>query len=189
MYSIDNGVTYVTGNSFPNLVAGTYPVRVRDSNNCESVVQNITVNEPAQIVAEASLTQNYTCTTDGEITVGSITPTSGGSGDYQYSINGGAWTASTTGGHTFTSLTEGTYSIRVRDANATTCGITLADIVVAPLPTEPTLTTSVAYNCDGTGAVTVLPNDPSYTYSLNGGAAQPSNIFTNVILELFPFKV
>ncbi|MAU71152.1 MAG: hypothetical protein CML04_03565 [Pseudozobellia sp.] len=189
MYSIDNGVTYVTGNSFPNLVAGTYPVRVRDSNNCESVVQNITVNEPAQIVAEASLTQNYTCTTDGEITVGSITPTSGGSGDYQYSINGGAWTASTTGGHTFTSLTEGTYSIRVRDANATTCGITLADIVVAPLPTEPTLTTSVAYNCDGTGAVTVLPNDPSYTYSLNGGAAQPSNIFTNVAVGLHTITV
>ncbi len=189
MYSIDNGVTYVTGDSFPNLSAGTYPVRVRDSNNCESVVQNVTINEPAQIVAEATLTQNYTCTTDGEITIGSITPTSGGSGDYQYSINGGAWTASTTGGHTFTSLTDGTYSIRVRDANATTCGITLADIIIAPLPVEPTLSTSVVYSCDGTGTITVLPNDPSYTYSLNGSAAQPSNVFANVAVGLHTITV
>ncbi|MBM1105223.1 SprB repeat-containing protein, partial [Aurantibacter crassamenti] len=179
-YSIDNGVTFQVGNNFTNLSAGTYPVVIRDNNNCESLPVDVEVTQPDQLVAEATITQNYTCLVLGEITVGSITPTSGGSGDYQYSINGGAWTASTTGGAVFTDLTDDTYSIRVRDANAISCDITLADIIIAPLPTEPTITTSITYNCDGTGEITVLPNDPSYTYNIDGGTFQATNTFSNV---------
>ncbi len=183
-YSIDNGATYVTGNSFPNLIAGTYPVRVRDANNCESVPEDTIVAEPAQLMAEATITQVYTCLVDAEITVGNVTPTSGGSGDYQYSINGGAWTASTTGGQTFTNLTDDTYSIRVRDANATSCEITLADVIIIPLPTEPALSTSVAYNCDGSGNITVTPFDATYTYILDGAlpgqTGAGADLFNNV---------
>ncbi|MEO9893825.1 SprB repeat-containing protein, partial [Aurantibacter sp.] len=179
-YSIDNGVTFQVGSNFTNLTAGTYPVVIRDNNNCDSVPVDVVVTQPDQLVAEATITQNYTCLLLGEITVGSITPTTGGSGDYQYSINGGAWTASTSGGAVFTDLTDDTYSIRVRDANAISCDITLADIIIAPLPTEPTITTSITYNCDGTGEITVLPNDPSYTYNIDGGTFQATNTFSNV---------
>lgn len=189
MYSIDNGVTYVPNNSFPNLIAGTYPVRVRDANLCESVPEDVIVSEPLQLTAEAAITENYTCLVDGEISVGSVLPTSGGSGDYQYSLNGGSWTASTTGGHTFIGLTDNTYSIRVRDANATSCEITLPGVIIDPLPTEPTVTTSVTYNCDGTGNVTVLPSDPSYSYSIDTGLAQSSNLFTNVTVGSHPITV
>jgi gliding motility-associated-like protein len=116
--------------------------------------------------------------------VGSVTATSGGSGDYQYSINGGAWTPSTTGGHTFTDLTDGTYSIRVRDANAISCEITLPDVPIDPLPTEPVLSTSITYNCDGSGNITITPFDASYTYILNsvlpGQTGVGSNVFNNV---------
>ena len=131
-------------------------------------------------MGEAAQTQAYTCLQFGEITVGSITPTSGGSGDYQYSINGGAWTPSTTGGHVFTNLIDGTYSIRVRDANAVSCVITLPDVIIPPLPTEPVLSATVTYNCDGTGNITVLPNNPGFTYSLDAGVPQASNVFNNV---------
>jgi len=184
MFSIDGGTNYVTNNSFPNLSAGTYPVRVRDANGCESVINNTVITEPAQLAAEATVTQSYTCTQLGEISVGSVTATSGGSGDYQYSINGGAWTTTTTGGHTFTDLTDGTYSIRVRDANAISCEITLADVIIGPLPTEPVLGTSISYNCDGSGNITITPFDASYTYILDGtlpgqtGAG--ANVFNNV---------
>jgi len=179
-YSIDNGTTYQVGTNFPNLVAGTYPVRVRDANGCESTPINVDVDQPAELIAEATITQNYTCLQSGQISVGSITPTTGGSGNYQYSINGGTWTASTTGGAVFVDLTDGTYSVRVRDANAISCEITLADIIIDPLPTEPTLSTTVTYNCDGTGEITVLPNDPSYTYSIDSGTFQSTNLFSNV---------
>ncbi|WP_299533646.1 T9SS type B sorting domain-containing protein [Ulvibacterium sp.] len=183
-YSIDGGTTYVPGSSFPNLAAGTYPVRVRDANGCETPINNTVVTEPTQLTGEATVTQNYTCAQLGQITVGNVTATSGGSGDYQYSINGGAWTTTTTGGHTFIDLTDGTYSIRVRDANAISCEITLPDVTINPLPTEPVLSTSISYNCDGSGNITVTPFDASYTYILNGvlpgqtGAG--SNVFNNV---------
>ena len=48
-------------------------------NNCELTLP-VTVNEPAQLVAESVLTQDYTCLQLGEITVGSVTPTTGGTG-------------------------------------------------------------------------------------------------------------
>ena len=178
-YSIDNGTNYQVSNVFVNLPAATYPVRVRDANGCEETA-SVVVTEPTQLMAEAAQTQAYTCAQLGEITVGSITPTSGGSGDYQYSINGGAWTPSTTGGHVFTDLIDGTYTIQVRDANAVSCVITLPDVIIPPLPIEPVLSTSITYNCDGTGNITVLPNDPGYTYSLDAGAPQASNVFNNV---------
>ncbi|MGB5359773.1 MAG: SprB repeat-containing protein, partial [Eudoraea sp.] len=187
-YSIDNGTTYQATGNFVNLPAGTYPIRVRDANNCEETA-SIDVLEPAQLIAEAVQTQAYTCLQLGEITVGSVTPTSGGSGDYQYSLNAGSWTASTPGGITFTGLIDGAYSIRVRDANAVSCFITLPDVIIAPLPVEPVLSTSVAYNCDGTGNITVLPNDPSYQYSIDGGPLQASNIFTNVAIGNHPITV
>lgn len=187
-YSIDDGTNYQTSGNFINLPAGTYPVRVRDANSCEETT-SITVTEPAQLMAEAMQTQAYTCLQPGEITVGSVTPTSGGSGDYQYNINGSAWTPSTTGGAVFTGLIDGSFTIQVRDANAISCVITLADVVIAPLPTEPTLSTTVTYSCDGSGNITVLPNDPGYTYSLDSGAPQASNIFMNVAIGVHTITV
>ncbi|MGB6153459.1 MAG: hypothetical protein WBG48_15880, partial [Pricia sp.] len=180
-YSIDDGTTYFTDNNFPNLSAGIYPVRVIDADGCESVPQDVNVVEPAQLMADTDITQDYTCTQLGEITVGG-TALSGGSGNYQFSINGGSWTASTTTSHTFTDLTDGTHTIRVRDANATSCSVNLPNVIIDPLPTEPTLTTSVTYNCDGSGNITVSPFDASYTYSLNGAtpvSGPGANVFSS----------
>jgi gliding motility-associated-like protein/uncharacterized repeat protein (TIGR01451 family) len=188
VYSIDNGATYQPLNTFVNLSAGTYDISIRDANNCVASSQ-VTIAQPDEIIAEATITQDYTCNQLGEIAVGSITPTSGGSGDYQYSINGGAWTPSTTGGAVFTDLMDGTYSIRVRDANQIDCFITLPNVIIPPLPVEPTLTTSFVYNCDGTADLTVLPNDPGYTYSLDGSTPQSGNLFTDVAPGLHTIEV
>ncbi len=187
-YSIDDGANYVTTATFNNLAAGIYPIRIKDANDCE-LAESFEITEPDGLTAEAEVTVEYTCLTDGEITVGSVTPTAGGSGNYQYSINGSSWTTSTTGGHTFTGLTDGTYSIQVRDANATTCIVTLADIVIDPLPTEPTISTTLEYNCDGTANVTILPADTTYTYSLDGSAYVSTNVFNNIAIGTYPISI
>lgn len=192
MYSIDNGVTYRNGTNFPNLIDGTYPVVVRDANLCVSTAIDVVINQPDQIVAEAIQTQEYTCAQLGQITVGSTTPTTGGSGNYQYRINGGSWTTNTAGGHTFTDLNDGTYTINVRDANATSCGITLADIVIDALPVAPIVDYSVIYNCDGTGNVTITPFDATFIYTLGGTAQGPSatsNVFNNIAVGTQTLRV
>ncbi|WP_300026915.1 SprB repeat-containing protein, partial [uncultured Maribacter sp.] len=178
-YSIDGG-TFGIVSSFNNLIAGTYDVRVRDANNCEARL-SISVDQLPEIVAESVQTEDYTCNQLAEITVGGVTPTTGGSGSYQYSLNGGAWTAATAGGTVFTDLSDNTYQVQVRDANNINCVVTLPEIIIAPLPTVPSLTSSVAYSCDGTGIVTILPDDATYTYSIDGNAPQiGDNVFNNV---------
>jgi gliding motility-associated-like protein/uncharacterized repeat protein (TIGR01451 family) len=178
-YSIDDGATYQTGSDFVNLSAGTYPIRVQDAEGCE-VTDVVTLSEPAALVAEAAITQPYTCLQPGEITVGGVSPTSGGSGSYQYRLNGGAWSAPTPGGIVYSGLSDGTFTVEVRDANAVGCVLSLPALILDPLPVEPSLGTTVAYSCDGSGELTVLPADPTFTYSLDGGAFQASNVFSGV---------
>ncbi|WP_282074919.1 T9SS type B sorting domain-containing protein [Maribacter aquivivus] len=180
-YSINGGI-FGTESSFNNLTAGTYDVRVRDANNCEEIL-SLPVDELPEIIAESVQTEEYTCNQLAEITVGSVTPTTGGSGSYQYSLNGGAWTAATAGGTVFTDLTDNTYQVQVRDANNINCVVTLPEIIIAPLPTVPSLSSSVAYSCDGTGIITILPDDATYTYSIDGNTPQiGDNVFNNVLV-------
>ncbi|SEM33021.1 SprB repeat-containing protein, partial [Maribacter orientalis] len=180
-FSINGGTTFGSVSTFNNLTAGTYDVRVRDVNNCELTL-SVPVDELPQIIAESVQTEDYTCNQLGEITVGGVTPTTGGSNSYQYSLNGGTWTAATAAGAVFTNLTDGTYTVQVRDANNIGCTISLPNIIIAPLPIEPALSSSVAYNCDGSGNITILPSDPTYTYSIDGNTPQASNVFNNAIV-------
>ncbi|WP_299318330.1 T9SS type B sorting domain-containing protein [uncultured Maribacter sp.] len=181
-YSVDGGTTFGSVSLFNNLTAGTYDVRVRDVNDCE-VTLSVDVDEVPEIVAESLQTEDYTCNQLAEITVGSITPTTGGSGSYQYSLNGGTWTAATAGGTVFTGLSDGTFTVQVRDANNIACVISLPNIIIAPLPTAPLLSSSVDYSCDGTGIITILPNDASYAYSIDGNTPQiGNNVFNNVLV-------
>ena len=180
-FSIDGGTTFGSIGTFNNLTAGTYDVRVRDVNNCELTL-SVPVDELPELIAESVQTEDYTCNQLGEITVGSVAPTTGGSNSYQYSLNGGTWTAATAAGAVFANLTDGTYTVQVRDANNIGCVVSLPNIVIAPLPIEPALSSSVAYNCDGSGNITILPSDPSYTYSIDGNVPQASNVFNNAIV-------
>jgi len=193
-YQLEDNTTailaaYQTGNTFNNLGAlNNYVVRVRDANGCDVATLPFAITEPAIITAEATIIQDYTCTQLGQIAVGNVTPTAGGSGNYEYRLNGGAWSASITVGITYVDLTDGTYSIDVRDANAPTCVLTLPDVVIPPLPVAPTLSSAVVYNCNGNGDVTISPFDASYTYTLTPPlpgtpiiqTGVGGNVFTNI---------
>ncbi|WP_408032583.1 DUF6923 family protein, partial [Tenacibaculum xiamenense] len=177
-YNIDAGSgpgAWNTTGNFTALGVGTYTINIRASKpnyQCFYTIDNLVINDKTAITSSATITQEYTCLQQGEITFGT---TAGGTPPYSYGIDGVYSTNPVKPG-----LTEGTYALTVRDAN--NCITTLTSLTIDPLPTEPTVSTNIEYNCDGTGNITVSPNTAGYTYSLNGGTAQTSNVFTNVAI-------
>ena len=123
-YSLD-GVTYQPGNTFPNLGSGLYTITVRDANLCTATTSVTITSLPAITVsgsAPAILCAGGTTT----ITV----TASGGTGLFEYSLNGGTYQPA----NTFATQPAGTYTITVRDTNLCTTITTLTIDPGAPLP-------------------------------------------------------
>ncbi|HEX2900516.1 MAG TPA: SprB repeat-containing protein, partial [Bacteroidia bacterium] len=172
-YSL-NGGPFQGSNVFPNLGAGTYTVTIQDANLCTLTLTNIVVSSPAALSGTPAVV-NVTCNggNDGSITINAV---SGGTGPYDYSLNGGPFQVS----NVFPGLTAGTYTVTIRDANL--CTVTLNNIIV----TEPAAITGtpavVDVLCNGgnTGSITINATAGGvgpYQYSLNGGPFQGSNVF------------
>ncbi|NSW93747.1 MAG: PKD domain-containing protein, partial [Bacteroidales bacterium] len=112
-YSVDGGVTWQSSGLFTGLVPGSYNVMIRDADyiQCRQVlVPSLLIEEPEALSASLSST-NITCfnSADGTITISSP---SGGSGSYEYTIDGGtSWHPD----GNFTSLTPGFYNVQMRD--------------------------------------------------------------------------
>ncbi len=109
-----------TSNTFDNLPAGTYEVRVTDGSGCVAMYSGIVVTEPASALSlSGTVIQNVLCRGGNS---GSLAVTaSGGSGNYEFSIDGGTtWVTNHTNDYTFDNLVAGTYTIDVRDINGCT---------------------------------------------------------------------
>lgn len=193
MYSIDNGATFFSSPVFTNLAAGSYDVVVQYSlggSVCTTAPQTVNINIPPAITATATLTAPYTCTGTGAITVSGV---SGGVAPYTYSINGVNFQSGTT----FTGLTNGTYTITVRDASG--CTFTTAPVTIDALnpPTDmtfsntplscPTNTTavSIASVAGGTGTLEYQIIAPASAVT----AYQASNTFAGLAPGTYTFRV
>ena len=116
-YSIDGGLTFpfasVGALDITNLAEGSYSVIAIDSNLCESLAQDITLDAPVPLSFDFITTSTLiSCNgfSDGEISLLGAD----GVGDYLYSMDGGT-TTQTSGD--FTSLAAGTYEFTVIDEN------------------------------------------------------------------------
>ncbi|HEY0666970.1 MAG TPA: SprB repeat-containing protein, partial [Sphingobacteriaceae bacterium] len=90
--------------------AGTYTVVATNSFLCSvNMTGNVTVTPTAAISGTAAITQAYTCLATGTVQAQTV---SGGTAPYQYSIDGTTFGSS----DTFTGLTNGTYTITIKDA-------------------------------------------------------------------------
>lgn len=174
-YSIDNGATYQTSNTFVNRPAGSYNIRVRDANNCE-VTQIYTITEPLTLSASAAVTALVECNPSSGAEV-RITNAIGGTAPYEYSFDGGATYGASSIGYLF----PGTHTLYIRDANLCTYPMS---VTIEPEPTPPNATPVIDYECDGEGIVTITPDSPDfdYTYEIDGNPNTPdtSNTFNNV---------
>jgi hypothetical protein len=166
-YSV-NGINFQSGTNFTGLSAGLYTVTVKDAAGC-SATDTISVIQPNAIVATVGSVNNLSCngSNDGSFLISAT----GGTGNYSYSVDGINFYPS----GAFNSLSAGTYSITVKDANGCT-GVTSVTLT-EPTTITATITTgnSTCGNSNGTALITAAGGSGSgYTYSIDGGSTSNS---------------
>lgn len=176
-YSL-NGSPFQTSTSFTLLGAGTYPLIVKDVNNCQKTI-NVTVANLASPTISAIPTLSSCFANDGTITAIGV----GGTGALTYSKNGITFQSSPV----FTNLAPGTYTITVKDSK--NCIATATNIVVGHVA-GPTVTAFDSVSVCGENIVAIPSNGTSpFHYSLNDSAYQNSNIFSCHDPGLYEVKV
>ena len=137
----------------------------------------ITVNRVNTLPANITTNPTTCGMSAGSITV---TPTAG-TGPYTYTLTPPGSTQTAPGPYTFTNLPAGTYTVVATDVTGCTNTFTATVTTTANIPgTIGSSATSCPLSTDGTITVTPTGGTAPYTYSLDGGASQSSNIFTNV---------
>ncbi len=164
-YSLD-GIIFQSENIFSDLAPGAYTFTVKDANDFIITTNEIIINNPEELLVSADVV-------DDDITV----TASGGTGVLMYSINGIDYQSE----NVFNDLSNGIYTVYAMDENG--C-IEQTNVIVA-VNTMIVMATLVddldCYNdMNATIEVTVGGGTPDYTYSLNGGPFQSSNIFTGL---------
>nr|WP_321226349.1 T9SS type B sorting domain-containing protein [uncultured Psychroserpens sp.] len=192
-YSIDGGITFTNSPVFTGLTEGDYEVIVGYSlgaSVCETTPQTVSITANTAISGTAELTAPFTCTTNGTITVTTVT---GGDTPYAYSIDGVNFQSS----NEFTGLTAGTYTITIQDAND--CTAITNDITIQALnpPTDlefniapvtcPTNTTTITITntVGGTGTLEYQIIAPTASAT----AYQTSTAFSGLEPGTYTFQV
>ncbi|MBL7471487.1 DUF11 domain-containing protein, partial [Robertkochia sediminum] len=182
--SFDGGA-FSSQTTYTGLAAGTYNYTVRDSKGC-LFNDTVTIGEPVALTAVTAITQDFGCGQTGTIEVQGV---SGGTAPYQYSIDGVNFGAS----NVFAGLTDGTYTLTVRDANG--CTLDLPE-TIAPLDPVTDLDFSVTdITCAATTAavtVTATGGNGVLTYEIIAPAAVnngTNNVFSGLAPDTYTFRV
>ena len=179
-FSINGGSTWSTTTIFTGLSSGSYTVKIRDASltTCEQKLKDQPIDAPVPLAATAS-SKNVTCygANDGIITVKNPT---GGSGLYEYSVDGSTWTSSTS----ISSLSPNDYTVFLRDIKALTCSITVGTYtILQPEQLAATASPTDVTCYGGTDGMISFSNakggSGNYEYSVDG-----LNWFANKIQNL-----
>lgn len=161
-YQYSIGGPFQASPSFTGLSIGNYPVTVRDDNGCESQM-NIVLSQPNQLVSTTEV-ENVDCA--GDLTGTISVTTNGGIPGYQYSFQGGPFSAQLSA----SGLAGGIYQVIIQDSNL--CEDTLQVTVQQPAALDFTaaITDALCFgDTNGLALMTGLGGWGGYRYSQNGG--------------------
>ncbi|RYY46333.1 MAG: T9SS type B sorting domain-containing protein, partial [Chitinophagaceae bacterium] len=172
-FLLNPGAVSNTTGVFTGLGPGTYTVTYTDVNTCNGVA-TATIGAGTPITAsQTSTATSCAGANNGSITV---TPTSG-TAPYTFALDGGSPQAS----GSFPGVSSGAHTVLVKDANGCTVSVAVT------VGTGTGLTGAILQtplSCPGANDGTVTLNPTSgvapYTYSIDGGAFQSSNVFTGL---------
>ncbi len=116
------GASNSSSYTFSTMQMGTYYIRIKDANGCLSAVTNtVSITQPAALTYTAAVVASSCSSSTGQI----ILNTTGGTGNYNFTKNGGStWQSA----YTFTNLSPATYPVNAKDANG--CMSTLRNVTV-----------------------------------------------------------
>jgi len=185
-FSFDGGA-FTTQSLYTNLSANTtYTYQVMDNNECLSPTYSVTLNNPTEVEAIASVPDNTTCSATSSITV----TATGGTGNYTYSFEGNAY--SNTNTYTVTNTTTvQTITYSVKDENGCVDTETI-DITPYNPPTGMAFADSNVITCnDTTTDVTVTPTGgvAPFEFVITAPAAATTNVSgsnTGIFIGLTP---
>ena len=185
-FSIDN-VNWQTSPLFTGLAAGSYLVSIRDANviSCEVNLGSFGISQPAVLHATAMHTNvSVQGANDGTITV---TNQSGGSGAYEYSLNGLNWQSSAL----FSGLSAGTYTVWMRDSGSQDCYIIIGETIIAEGLSVSLSVVNVSCYGSGNGQATATASggNPPYTYLWNDLSAQTGMTAINLVAGIYTVVV
>ncbi len=184
-FQLDGGA-FLPGTSpftFNGVSFGTHTVVIRDMVGCTKTLSvNVTAgNGP-------SGTGNTTPTTCNGAANGTITiNANNGTAPYSYSLDGGAYQS---GGNPFTfmNVAAGPHMVLIKDAVGCISNAINVNVGSGPPLTTTIIKTNVSCNGAATGTITVNPppnGAPPFQYSLDGVNWQSSNVFTNLIANIY----
>ncbi|MCU0345360.1 MAG: M12 family metallo-peptidase [Saprospiraceae bacterium] len=163
-YSL-NGGAFQSSNVFDGLPAGTYTVTVMGADGAMTTAPNIIVIDPPVLSVTASVA-GLTVTATG----------TGGTGAYEYSLDGQNFEAS----NELTASSNGAYTLTIRDeygCTATT-GVVVNAVVAATISVG-----DITCSGESDGQIEIMGvtgGTPPYEYALNGGAFSSQTIYTDL---------
>ncbi|MHC0439798.1 T9SS type A sorting domain-containing protein [Flavobacterium sp. 3-210] len=163
---------FQASNIFDGLKAGSYSVQVKDANGCIAMQAVSIIDGPPALVATATATQ-ITCA--NSIGVIAVTAT-GGTPPYTYSFDDGVTYSAS---NTYNGF-QGTYSIKVKDAENSQASTTIT--LITPTPIFATAILAKAIDCTSNGIISVATTGGQgpYLYSFdNGNTYSSNNTFSN----------
>jgi len=156
-----------TETSFTGLAGGSYGLVVTDAHGCSLTAGPYVISNSSGPNSVTANVTNASCQgNNGSITLSNV---QGGTGPYQYSLNGSAFSSTLT----FSNLSPGAFTITVQDANG--CTYTAPSVNVGGIsgPTALPVSVTDALCDDDNGQISVVSvtgGTAPYTFSINGSA-------------------